>query len=101
MMIGLDRFELPRPNPRESVHEAAGGEAGRIATTPAYKQSGHKRKKVKTLFAHLKRILKLDRLRLRGPTGARDEFLRQQPLEVRDDGGAVNDPICDAACAYD
>ena len=27
------------------------------------------------LFAHLKRILKLDRLRLRGPTGARDEFL--------------------------
>jgi hypothetical protein len=27
------------------------------------------------LFAHLKRILKLDRLRLRGPTGARDEFI--------------------------
>jgi hypothetical protein len=27
------------------------------------------------LFAHLKRILKLDRLRLRGPTGAHDEFL--------------------------
>jgi hypothetical protein len=27
------------------------------------------------LFAHLKRILKLDRLRLRGPSGARDEFL--------------------------
>lgn len=27
------------------------------------------------LFAHLKRILKLDRLRLRGPCGARDEFL--------------------------
>ena len=25
-------------------------------------------------FAHLKRILKLDRLRLRGPNGARDEF---------------------------
>lgn len=25
------------------------------------------------LFAHLKRILKLDRLRLRGPNGARDE----------------------------
>jgi hypothetical protein len=28
------------------------------------------------LFAHLKRILKLDRLRLRGPNGARDEFHR-------------------------
>jgi hypothetical protein len=27
------------------------------------------------LFAHLKRILKLGRLRLRGPNGARDEFL--------------------------
>jgi hypothetical protein len=27
------------------------------------------------LFAHLKRILRLDRLRLRGPCGARDEFL--------------------------
>ena len=26
------------------------------------------------LFAHLKRILKLDRLRLRGPNGAKDEF---------------------------
>jgi hypothetical protein len=26
-------------------------------------------------FAHLKRILKLDRLRLRGPNGAHDEFL--------------------------
>jgi hypothetical protein len=27
------------------------------------------------LFAHLKRILHLGRLRLRGPSGARDEFL--------------------------
>ena len=27
------------------------------------------------LFAHLKRILRLDRLRLRGPKGASDEFL--------------------------
>jgi hypothetical protein len=27
------------------------------------------------LFAQLKRILKLDRLRLRGPSGAHDEFL--------------------------
>ncbi len=26
-------------------------------------------------FAHLKAILKLDRLRLRGPCGANDEFL--------------------------
>ncbi|MGI9484486.1 MAG: transposase [Geminicoccaceae bacterium] len=33
------------------------------------------RKKVEMLFAHLKRILKLGRLRLRGPRGASDEFL--------------------------
>ena len=33
------------------------------------------RKKIEMLFAHLKRILKLDRLRLRGPNGARNEFL--------------------------
>jgi hypothetical protein len=33
------------------------------------------RKKVEMLFAHLKRILKLDRLRLRGPSGAHDGFL--------------------------
>jgi Transposase DDE domain len=32
-------------------------------------------KKIEMLFAHLKRILKLDRLRLGGPNGARDEFL--------------------------
>jgi hypothetical protein len=30
--------------------------------------------KVEMLFAHRKRILKLDRLRLRGPSGAKDEF---------------------------
>jgi hypothetical protein len=33
------------------------------------------RKKVEMLFAHLKRILGLGRLRLRGPCGANDEFL--------------------------
>ena len=37
--------------------------------------SRRERKKVEMLFAHLKRILKLDRLRLRGPNGARDEFI--------------------------
>jgi Transposase DDE domain len=38
-------------------------------------RSRHRRKKIEMLFAHLKRILKLGRLRLRGPSGARDEFL--------------------------
>ena len=39
-----------------------------------YQRSRCQRKKVEMLFAHLKRILKLDRLRLRGLTGATDEF---------------------------
>jgi IS5 family transposase len=41
----------------------------------AYSTSRRQRKKVEMLFAHLKRILKLDRLRLRGPNGAKDEFI--------------------------
>jgi hypothetical protein len=45
-----------------------------IAATDAYVTSRRERKKVEMLFAHLKRILKLDRLRLRRPNGARDEF---------------------------
>lgn len=58
-----------------SVHEAARDVARNIAKTPAYQQSWCDRKKVEMLFAHLKRILKLDRLRLRGPSGTHDEFL--------------------------
>ena len=46
-----------------------------IATTQEYVTSRRHRKKVEMLFAHLKRILRLDRLRLRGLKGARDEFL--------------------------
>ena len=58
-----------------SVHERSRDVAREIANTPQYKQSRRDRKKVEMLFAHLKRILKLDRLRLRGLSGARDEFL--------------------------
>ncbi|MGF6543338.1 hypothetical protein OKW32_006688 [Paraburkholderia youngii] len=58
-----------------SSHEAARDEARRIAATPEDKESRRQRQKVEILFAHLKRILKLDRLRLRGPSGAHDEFL--------------------------
>jgi transposase len=58
-----------------SIHEGARDVARRIARTAAYKQSRKDRKKVEMLFAHLKRILKLDRLRLRGLSGAHDEFL--------------------------
>ncbi len=72
----------PRCTPREparkilrSVHEGAREMARDIAKTDAYVDAMRARKKVEMLFAHLKRILKLDRLRLRGPQGARDEFL--------------------------
>ena len=58
-----------------SIHEGARDLARDIATTDAYVISRRQRKKVEMLFAHLKRILKVDRLRLRGPNGAKDEFL--------------------------
>jgi transposase len=57
-----------------SVHEPARDVARAVARTEQYKKSRKERKKVEMLFAHLKRILKLDRLRLRG-RGAHDEFL--------------------------
>jgi transposase len=58
-----------------SMYEPARDVAREIAKTDAYITSRRERKKVEMLFAHLKRILKLDRLRLRGPCGVRDEFL--------------------------
>ncbi|HEX8124737.1 MAG TPA: IS1182 family transposase [Allosphingosinicella sp.] len=58
-----------------SIYEGARDMARDIARTDAYRTSRRQRKKVEMLFAHLKRILRLDRLRLRGPCGAHDEFL--------------------------
>ena len=58
-----------------SIHEGARDLARKHAKTEAYAASRRERKKVEMLFAHLKRILKLGRLRLRGPCGARDAFL--------------------------
>jgi len=43
--------------------------------TPAFERSRQGRKRIEMVFAHLKRILKMGRLRLRGPCGAHDEFL--------------------------
>ena len=58
-----------------SIYEDSRDVARSIAATPEYVRSRRDRKKVEMLFAHLKRILKLDRLRLRGLSGAQDEFL--------------------------
>jgi hypothetical protein len=43
--------------------------------TPAFERSRQGRKRIEMLFAHLKRILKIGRLRLPGPCGAQDKFL--------------------------
>ena len=57
-----------------SIYEEARDVARALAKTEAFEQSRCDRKRVEMLFAHLKRILKLGRLRLRGPCGAQDEF---------------------------
>jgi transposase len=55
----------------EEVREHVRG----LAHTDAFEQSRRERKKVEMRFAHMKRIFKLDRLRLRGLSGAKDEVL--------------------------
>jgi IS5 family transposase len=64
----------PQRKVLRSIHEGARDLARDLSLTDAYLTSRRERKKVEMLFAHLKRILKLDRLRLRGPNGAKDEF---------------------------
>ena len=58
-----------------SIYESSRDVARDICETQEYQQSRKDRKKVEVLFAHLKRIMNFDRLRLRGITGAHDEFL--------------------------
>jgi hypothetical protein len=62
-----------RKIPRD-IHEHA-RDARSLADTEAFEQSRRERKKIEMRFAYLKRILKLGRLRLRGPRGAQDEFV--------------------------
>jgi transposase len=62
-----------RKVPRD-VNEEARDVARALARTEAFAQTRRDRKKVEMLFAHLKRILRLGRLRLRGPRGAQFEF---------------------------
>src|ERR1700735_2938076 len=63
-----------RQIPRD-LHEDARDAARALAKSEAYEQSRRERKKVEMRFAHMKRIFKLDRLRLRGLSGAKDEGL--------------------------
>lgn len=57
-----------------SIYEEARDVTRALAKTKAFEQSCRERKRVEMLFAHLKRILRLVRLRLRGPQGAQFEF---------------------------
>ena len=63
-----------RKIPRD-INEDARDYARELAQTKTFKKMADERKKVEMAFAHLKRILKLDRFRLRGLSGARDEVL--------------------------
>ncbi|MGH6801303.1 MAG: transposase, partial [Methylocella sp.] len=65
----------PERKVQRSIYEEARDVARGLAKTEAFEQSRRDRKRVEMLFAHLKRILRLGRLRLRGPCGAQFEFM--------------------------
>jgi len=66
--------KAPQRKIPRSIHEAPRDVARDIAGTEAFEETRRHRKKVEMAFAHLKRILRMGRLRLRGSTGAQDEF---------------------------
>jgi Transposase DDE domain len=67
--------KMPARKVPRSIYENARDVARDVAKTETYVTSRRERKKIEMLFAHLKRILRFDRLRLRGPSDAQDEFL--------------------------
>jgi transposase len=62
--------EVPR-----DVHEYARDVTRRLMCTKAFLKSRNQRKRVEMRFAHLKTHHRFERMRLRGLSGARDEFL--------------------------
>src|ERR1700674_1258726 len=56
------------------LHEDARDHARALMGTPEFDKSREERKKVKMRFAHLKTHHRFERMRLRGLSGARDEF---------------------------
>ena len=59
----------------QDINEDAHDYTRALITTERYRDSARDRKKIETLFGDVKRNLALTRLRLRGLSGARDEFL--------------------------
>src|SRR4249919_1585266 len=66
--------KVPWRRIQRSIYEEARDVARALAKTEAFERSCRDRKRVEMLFAHLKRIFRLGRLRLRGPCGAQFEF---------------------------
>jgi len=62
-----------RKVPRDG-HEEARDHARALMGTPEFEKSRDERKRVEMRFAHLKTHHRFERMRLRGLTGARDEF---------------------------
>lgn len=62
-----------RKVPRD-VNEEARDHARALMGTPEFEKSRDERKRVEMRFAHLKTHHRFERMRLRGLTGARDEF---------------------------
>ena len=65
----------PNRKVTRSIYENARDVARSINQSPDYEHSFHERKKVEMVFAHMKRNLKMERLRLRGLKSANDEFI--------------------------
>ena len=63
-----------RKIPRD-INEAARDHARSLNSSEVYNQSARDRKKIERLFGEAKRNMAMTRLRLRGLTGAKDEFL--------------------------
>jgi Transposase DDE domain len=70
-----NRPNTPARTIPRSIYEHAREVERSLAGTPALGRSRQGRKYIEMLFAHLKRIPRMGRLRLRGPCGAQDEFL--------------------------
>jgi transposase len=65
---------MPYRRVTRDVNEGARDVARTLMATPEYEKSRDQRKKVEMRFAHLKTHHRFDRMRLRGLSGARDEF---------------------------
>ena len=64
----------PREGSPRDLHEDARDVARRKMITKAFARSRDERKRVEMRFAHLKTHHRFERMRLRGLSGARDEF---------------------------